>query len=471
MIDHTVKDISYLCWETLQSNPLLDFKQKAEVDTKTGEVKIIGTGENDDINEDTKKKPKKLTGPNFLAFHKNLRFEVFINPKTGKIRIYLKGSLHKYYNDGIHNYNEFNIGSYKWVLNDLYQKFGIDPCKSNFRHLEYGLNLISLPFPTALINENMLFESGKGKPFKIFKYKAQDKTSDFKTTDKRNTNTIKSYDKAKHQDQEGNIYRLECKTDRASLLKSIGLTHTNDLLNPDVVFKLGEKLISFWDDIVIFDWTIRENELSKDDQMKLKDWSNQKYWSQLNNQTRDKNRNKFSRELAQYRKIVQDHSDNVHQIIKEALVQNWCKITTFNSVTQILPIVQDDSNIIQDLAPIPEPKKLEVERRFCKASGIDISHQKKGSVFVRESTLRKMKNDYDPLMYDFLKSKHGPTDKQSFNEELKIIAHYFRNADSNKRAIKKAQEIRKTVKLEFAVKKYKSSLFPFENENKRTAEG
>ena len=79
-----------------------------------------------------------------------------------------------------------------------------------------------------------------------------------------------------------------------------------------------------------------------------------------------------------------------------------------------------------------------------------------------------MKEDYDPLMYDYLKSKHGPPEKKSFKQELIIIAKYFRNLDSNPRAIEKAKEVRKIVKHDFAVQKYKSSLFPFEN---RTAEG
>lgn len=447
MTDYSTLDISYLDRDHLIK--LLPFSALAKVDAETGNTEIIEQKEG-------------AVKPELTAKYKNLIFEIY------KYRdIFVKGSLHVYFNNGKHNHNDFTIDNFIWVLNDLQQRFGIIPEKTAIRHLESGLNEEKLPYPVSKIIQNLMFQSGKGKGPVIFKYEKQKTKSEFKTTE-RDEYTLKIYDKSMHYGLECNILRFEYKAHVGSSLTSIGIHYLSDLLNPDIRAKLGQRLISLWDEVVLNDWTIRTDELSSKDQIKSKDWKNANFWIDLHKETRKKYRNKFSKELAEYRKIVQDHSDNVHQVIKEALIEKWCKIVTATQTTQISQKVQDHSNILNDLAPIPEPKVLEVERRFCKGSGIDISHQRKDSVFVRESTLRKMKEDYDPLLYDYLKSKHGPPEKKSFKEELIIIAKYFRNLDSNPRATEKAKEVRKIVKHEFAVKKYKSSLFPFDN---KTAEG
>ena len=150
-----------------------------------------------------------------------------------------------------------------------------------------------------------MFQAGKGKEPMIFKYEKQKTKSEFKTTE-RDEYTLKVYDKSLHYGLNSNILRFECKAHVGSSLKSIGIHYLSDLLNSDIRVNLGQRLISLWDEVVLNDWTIRTDELSSKDQIKLKDWKNANYWIDLHKETRVKNRNKFSKELAEYRKIVQD---------------------------------------------------------------------------------------------------------------------------------------------------------------------
>ena len=444
MTDFNTLGLNYLDRDHLIK--LLPFSAPAKVDAETGNVEII-------------KQKEGTVKPELTAKYKNLLFEIYRNGF-----ICVKGSLHVYFNNGEHNHNDFTIDNFIWVLKDLQLRFGIIPAKTSIRHLEFGLNIDELIYPTPRIIQNLMFQAGKGKEPMIFKYEKQKTKSEFKTTE-RDEYTLKVYDKSLHYGLNSNILRFECKAHVGSSLKSIGIHYLSDLLNSDIRVNLGQRLISLWDEVVLNDWTIRTDELSSKDQIKLKDWKNANYWIDLHKETRVKNRNKFSKELAEYRKIVQDHSDNVHQVIKEALIEKWCKIVTVTQKTQISQKVQDHSNILNDLAPNPKPIELEVEKRFCRVTRLDISNQKKGSYYLRESTIQTIYEN-DSKLYKILFEYFRPTRKKinSIMDVFEGIAKRIRNIYTNRSA--KARK--KLQKYNDAIERYKNTLFPFDDENQLT---
>jgi hypothetical protein len=111
----------------LEANPLLEFFDN--INLSTGEIKTVN------------KAGQKIT-PHKNAFYNNLEFKIYDN---GTITI--SGSLHKYWNDGAHNYNDFNIEAFMNVLNDLKKNFNIKPEQCILKCLELGLN-ITPPKPT-----------------------------------------------------------------------------------------------------------------------------------------------------------------------------------------------------------------------------------------------------------------------------------------------------------------------------------
>jgi hypothetical protein len=403
--------------------------------------------------------------PESIAKYKNLVFEINHDGS-----IFLKGSLHVFWNDGKHNYNDFDIHNFSEVISKLKSKFGIIPERTKIRHIEFGLNIQNLPYESPQIIRNIMFHNGTGKPH-IFKYRNFRTTSEFKSIDPRATFILKVYDKAKHKDQPGNIFRFECKAHKASSLNDSGITYLADLLKPFPLKILGERLIQLWDQTIIHDWTIRENDLKPKLKNNLKDWRNANFWIELYEETRNKDRNKFSRELKKYTSLVLDHSDNVHKTIKEALSQKWCKITSLNKEVLNSKMVQDSPSIMGIIAPHKDNLKKDQSRepgksnesRVCKVTGIEISGQKEGSSFLRETTLKTI-YETKPTIYKYLKSKFGPKMKipKSLDSEFEMIAKNIRNQDSNPRAQNRAKEMRQKIKNDLAVIRYQNSLFPLQ---------
>ena len=101
MIDFIKYELKNTNVYALEVNTYLEFHQKQN--TKTGE---IGAYKN--------------------AYYKGLEFKIYettlANPNK---RITVEGSLHKYWNNGAHNFNDFGINQINEVLNELKKKFNI----------------------------------------------------------------------------------------------------------------------------------------------------------------------------------------------------------------------------------------------------------------------------------------------------------------------------------------------------------
>ena len=136
----------------LEANTLLDFFDNINV--STGEIKTVNH------------KGQKIT-PYKNAFYNSLEFKIY---DTGTITI--SGSLHKYYNAGAHNFNDFNFSAFLDVLNDLKEKFNITPDKCILKCLELGLN-ITPPKPTNEILDYCFLH--KTKPFEYQKNSGEGK--------------------------------------------------------------------------------------------------------------------------------------------------------------------------------------------------------------------------------------------------------------------------------------------------------
>ncbi|MFZ1423841.1 MAG: hypothetical protein WAS55_08460 [Saprospiraceae bacterium] len=422
MIDFLKLDITYLGRDHLEQSGLV-FAKPGKLDLATGEFL-----------------PDKRIRAELTAIYKNLLFEIF---KGGTIT--LSGSLHRYWNDGIHNYNNFNFAALKDPINDICQRFGIDPIRSIIHHLEFGINLYDLSYQATQIVQNLMIHSGRGNPPEHFKYRSHNTPSEFKCI-VRDWYTLKIYDKGKHYQQDQEIFRLECKATKMHSLNEMGIYTLADLTKPETMDKLSGMLRFLWSGVLINDWTIREEELSQDLKYQLKDWRNPTYWTNLKAATKTKNRNKFNKELNEYSNLVQGHSDNIHKIINDSLVRNWCKNTTEVIEIHKPSKVQEHPLVIDVLAPSSV--------KLCLKTLIDISEQKGESKYLRESTLKKI-HEKDRKLYEYLKIKFGPKRKmiQTLDDEFEAIAKNIRNKDSNPRKA-----------IRDRVLKYGDSLFPFKTD-------
>ena len=125
MVDYISSEIKGITPGVLEQNPLLEFQ--CRLNKKTGEI--------DDFFSN--------------AYYKGLEFQI-LRPTTKrtKTKILLKGSLHKYWNNGAHNFNDFDLNSLNEVLQDLKNNFGIKPENTVLRALEIGVNITPPNVPT-----------------------------------------------------------------------------------------------------------------------------------------------------------------------------------------------------------------------------------------------------------------------------------------------------------------------------------
>lgn len=145
MIDFVKFDLIDMDSNLLLENPYLHFKDIVE--TKTGEI-----------------------GKYQQAIYHGLKFKIYHTIKVlkQKGRITLEGSLHKYWNKGKHNFNDFGITELYSVIKEIEQKFKINPSNCEIKQLEIGMNLIvNYKIPTFLsyciMHKKSLFKWGKRK--------------------------------------------------------------------------------------------------------------------------------------------------------------------------------------------------------------------------------------------------------------------------------------------------------------------
>lgn len=156
---------------------------------------------------------------------------------SGRVVIY--GSLHKYMNNGEHNYNNFNYDDLLAVIQDLINKFGEEIVDMTVTSLEYGLN-VTAPFNVKRFTERCVsYANQERSPIVKDDRKGYDKGVAFNMTDYR----IKIYDKSKQYNLPLNILRVEIKYLRNRSFQQSQIKTLRDLVNPHAVNYLATDLL------------------------------------------------------------------------------------------------------------------------------------------------------------------------------------------------------------------------------------
>lgn len=223
--------------------------------------------------------------------YKGLTFELF---KSGRIVIY--GSLHKYFNNGEHNYNDFGIKELREVLNDLKSSFGNDVLEMKVTALEFGIN-INTPFdPKRFIDRCISFSCIERSPILKTDCKGFDKGISFNLTDFR----IKIYNKSKQYSQPLNILRLENKYLRNRAFKSAGIFTLIDVLSSSSVEFLFNDLYNNIKE-VIYQEDFNNKGFTANEKRIFLECINPMLWKTWNKVKRANKKN-------QYQKLIECHS-------------------------------------------------------------------------------------------------------------------------------------------------------------------
>lgn len=196
------------------------------------------------VNEDTGEiKSKKR-----IAYYKNFKIVIY---ESGYMQI--SGSLHVYYNEAIHNYNQFTHQRYLTALNRMYDDFKLLPCNLRILNLEYGVN-IEPPIKTQRILDHCFLH----KKLHITEV-INDKDGHYKQANHKENYILKMYDKAKQYQRiiNGNllnkeIFRIEIKQMRWGKFRDLGI-NTMDNFNKFDKSIFVNDLINKWNEVIFYD--------------------------------------------------------------------------------------------------------------------------------------------------------------------------------------------------------------------------
>tara|TARA_B110000046_G_scaffold120733_1_gene127388 strand:+ start:3440 stop:4309 length:870 start_codon:yes stop_codon:yes gene_type:complete len=174
--------------------------------------------------------------------HKNLSIKIFENNN----RIEFSGSLHTFYNNGMHNYNDFNSKAFIIALNSLYLDLGIKPQNLYIIHLEWGYN-IKPPVKTNYILDRLLQHKSVNKTVGI-DCKIEGKYSQFKHSAK----ILKIYNKGMHFKIGYEMLRVEIKQINWSEYRLKGITTLQDFIKADKTLFVDE-LLHQWKRTILYD--------------------------------------------------------------------------------------------------------------------------------------------------------------------------------------------------------------------------
>lgn len=188
----------------------------------------------------------------------------------------LRGSIHKFKNNGEHNVDDFTFSDYKRTHLKFVSKYGLDIDTLRLTSFEFGLN-VELPYPVdwflnSVVKHNSKFpyRSSNYLEFKYGQY------------------VLKLYDKSqirpKDKDFGKNILRVEIKVKQKDFLTNKGLTGINDLIALDDVLvwnTLYKILVKTFDRLTIIGVDFVSNKPSL--KRTVYQYQNPNTWNQVKN--------------------------------------------------------------------------------------------------------------------------------------------------------------------------------------------
>lgn len=234
----------------------------------------------------------------------------------------ITGSIHKYYNSGKHNYNDFTYYDAIEILNDISKKFGLDLSKGKLQNLELGVNLTS-PIKATNVVENVLVHLSQ-------KFKSRSiRNAEYNETI-HSRYYLKAYNKSLQYKNKGypidrEIFRWEIKHRKMYSLNQIGIHTLADLYDATKLHLACTALIDKWRDTIFYDPTLRSDEVSSYVRTtNISNWQNPKWWLGLSKQNRKNHKDRMY-------KIFKESSDNIKEIILQK-IKNKIKASFNNSV-------------------------------------------------------------------------------------------------------------------------------------------
>ena len=375
------------------------------------------------------------------ASYKGLDF--IIEPK-GKAKI--KGSIHKFFNDGQHNANRFTYDDFQEAVNRL-SEFGVQPETALLRGFELGLNLDT---SATKIDNNTFLDS--------ILYCRGIERSDMEINGKagfgyayKSTNAkYKFYNKSEQSTTTVQLLRIETKFTRMRAVENYGMTCLADLLDRTKLTKLIiDKYLKFIDETIYFEWDQIKTprRLPAKYKSKFKDLRNPNWWikDQRSNTNRQRNKKLLEDLIKTYAKR------DIKNILKGLISLELSAFTRTKKCyeyTEFKPLKQWnclDKNAQKDVTNTPrivrcdnhdlrEGKEI---KKYCLTCGKEITGQKSDSKYCNDQ--RKCRDKaYNLKVSEKRKAKQ--------NKKEKEILHLIKDLGNEFKLIRTTNPNRKKIK-------------------------
>lgn len=332
---------------------------------------------------------------------------------------------HYYFNDNLHNANDFNSIDCIKVMNDFINTFNIkEPQDFKIINIEYGIN-IAIPYDikdfitylsyhskNLLTNDDSLAFSKKG-------YKAN------KNGSVNFHKVIKLYAKCLQFPTycDKNTFRFEVKSKKSAYIKTLSIETIKDLIELKTYEILAENIVKEWDNVLILGLVDESVFLDTKENNLLSKYQNPNYWYKI----KQNHRNQFNNTKKVYFKLLDKTEQNPHTKIRELLIKKLEKTcAVFQPLNKKITCANLPINIMENCTFI--------ENRFCLVTGVNIYMQKDNSILLSHSGLKYYyKNDktkFDDLKQKYLSNRWRNSDIET---QIKEIAHNIRNTNSNQK--------------------------------------
>lgn len=244
-------------------------------------------------------------------------------PTTFKSKHIFQGSVHRFYNKGCENNNDYTLSDFKHTVQHLEQHYGINPQRSKIVNFEFGVNITIPPGIEAQDFQKYLV-SAYTKSFEKLNPRrpAVGYIAEF------NEYSIKIYDKG-YQGKTGETdkIRVEIKVNRTRWLDQFKFDkgkelYLSDLLKKSNITILGDILEAKISSLILTPRQISMSKLSPKQRLTFYECRDARSWEEWTSKQRERKRLQLS---AIFKKLNQPDPVDV---LKRLVSEKWKELTT-----------------------------------------------------------------------------------------------------------------------------------------------
>ncbi|NOZ47208.1 MAG: hypothetical protein GXO79_10575 [Chlorobi bacterium] len=272
-----------------------------------------------------------------------------------------------------------------------------------FQNIELGINTTPV-FNPKLYIDGLLYHKDK-----LFEYRYKGNFAQVEHERFR----YKIYNKSYQYGIREFTLRIELQIKKTEELKSTGIKTFADV-NESTLNKAKDLLLSRFDEVVHYDYTINNKDLTSVQKQLLKNYSNQRYWII---DTKPHHRDRHKKRLQQ---ITLKYSKNLQLQLRHDIIKKCVRINQLSEKTKC--VIINSSSIGLNITQNHTRKTLQK----CIITGIPLTYEKEGAKYIRTSTFKYLqehnKDKFEEVCSFLLNSTSGGRPKY----ERSIISHLYK---------------------------------------------